>query len=56
MAKTNYNRLKEKRWKPRVLIPPNKVMIPDSLYNKKRERKVWKERLREYINGDKSIK
>lgn len=39
MAKINYKRLKEKKWKPRCILKPNKVEIPDSLYNKKKDRK-----------------
>lgn len=49
MAKTNYKRLKEKKWKLRCLLKSNKIEIPDSIYNKKRDRKIWRKRLKEHI-------
>ena len=47
MGKINHRRLKT--WKIRVKLPPNKVFVPSTIYNKHRERAELKKKLRDYI-------
>lgn len=43
MSKINYKR---KMWKPRIILPPNKIIDLDTLYNRKKE----KEKIAGWIN------
>lgn len=49
MGKVNYRRLKT--WKVRVKLPPNKIIDPESLYNRDKE----KEKLRAKLESIKSL-
>jgi len=54
--KTNYKRLKEKKWKVPVRAPlkPNKVIDPTTVYSRSKEKKRVEEGLEEYYEDTES--
>ena len=48
MSKVNYRRLKT--WKLRVKLPPNKVVTPDVIYNRRHEQSKLRKSLERYKN------
>jgi len=48
VSKINWNRLREKKWKPRVKLPPNRVIDPETVYNRKKTKDKLSKKLKEY--------
>ena len=46
MSKVNYRRVGT--WKVRVKLPPNRIFVPSTVYNKHRERDKLRKRLKNY--------
>ena len=48
MAKINYRR---KVWKIRIPVPkPDRVIEPDTVYDRSKEKDRWKKDVRKYVN------